>query len=900
MKMNDVRFDDPKLASQQMMDDSLKQRIQTACNRIAPVWPLDRFVAVNPFHGLVDQRFQQAAATLRRISGSRMYMPRAYYREQIDAGRIIDADLQAAARHCGSELSPAKLREAATEEPTPTPQVPLLTAMLDEQDADDWSSFVVERISHHCAAFYDMGQATWKRPWTDQSLYAAWRSFAALDYSAAMMGQPGIRARVKALPESPWVCIAAALRRLGLPRQAQLDYMHAALLDIGGWAAWTRLLRWEAELGGEQDDSIVELLAIRLAWDMLVFEHKAGPKLLARWGNVCEQLRCEAQADAGEQASGCDPHGEAERAVDHMLLTAFEIGYQRRLLAALADNKQAVDGTAAARPAVQAAFCIDVRSEVIRRALETICPQGQTLGFAGFFGLPLEHVPLGAVAPRSHLPVLLSPKYRVCSTLQGSDDDDAVHALATQRRRNGLTKTWKAFKMGASSCFSFVEAAGLLLYTPKILADSFGFGRPVPAPDDLRLDAEQTRQVGPTLNASPHSACAGHDHQLHEHRGHDHQLHDHPIAGDQAHDEGSQDGCTHGQGEQAMAIGGIPEEDRIGLAENMLRGMSLTTGFARLVLLVGHGSTVVNNPHAAGLDCGACGGLSGEVSARVGAALLNDAQVRAGLAERGIFIPADTWFLAALHDTCVDDIRLFDTHILPGEYAEELAELQSWLAQAGELTRLQRSALLGLDGRSRRAITANIRHRSRDWSQVRPEWALAGCAAFIAAPRERSRGIDLGGRTFLHDYDWQADEGFAVLELIMTAPMVVAGWINLQYYGSTTDNRRFGSGNKVLHNVVGGAIGVLEGNTGDLRVGLPMQSLHDGKRWVHEPVRLSVVLEAPQEPIDAIIDRHDLVRQMLDNGWLHLFRIDEQGAVTQRLPAGDADASWQTPLAAAA
>jgi len=88
----------------------------------------------------------------------------------------------------------------------------------------------------------------------------------------------------------------------------------------------------------------------------------------------------------------------------------------------------------------------------------------------------------------------------------------------------------------------------------------------------------------------------------------------------------------------------------------------------------------------------------------------------------------------------------------------------------------------------------------------------------------------------------------------------------------------------VLHNVVGGAIGVLEGNAGDLRVGLPMQSLHDGKQWMHEPMRLSVFLAAPQAAIDDIIAGHDLVRQMLDNGWLHLFRMDDDGSIHRRLP----------------
>jgi uncharacterized protein YbcC (UPF0753/DUF2309 family) len=171
----------------------------------------------------------------------------------------------------------------------------------------------------------------------------------------------------------------------------------------------------------------------------------------------------------------------------------------------------------------------------------------------------------------------------------------------------------------------------------------------------------------------------------------------------------------------------------------------------------------------------------------------------------------------------------------------------------------------------------SILARANDWSQVRPEWGLAGNAAFIVAPRRRTRHIDLCGRAFLHDYDWRLDTDLSVLTLIMTAPMVVTNWINMQYHASTVDNRRYGSGNKVLHNVVGGQVGVLLGNGGDLQVGLPWQSVHDGQRLVHEPRRLNVFLEAPQEAIDGVIARHAAVRELLDHGWLHLFRLDEEG-----------------------
>jgi uncharacterized protein YbcC (UPF0753/DUF2309 family) len=187
-----------------------------------------------------------------------------------------------------------------------------------------------------------------------------------------------------------------------------------------------------------------------------------------------------------------------------------------------------------------------------------------------------------------------------------------------------------------------------------------------------------------------------------------------------------------------------------------------------------------------------------------------------------------------------------------------------------------------------------VKKRTNDWAQTRPEWGLANNAAFIVAPRSRSRAINLAGRSFLHDYDWRRDADGSILELIMTAPMVVTHWINMQYFASTVDNARYGSGNKVLHNVVGGRIGVFEGNGGDLRIGLPLQSLHDGERWVHTPLRLSVFIEAPQAGIEAVMKKHEVVRHLVDNRWLHLFRIDSQTNAVEAWSSG----RWQTWVAA--
>ncbi len=514
-----------------------------------------------------------------------------------------------------------------------------------------------------------------------------------------------------------------------------------------------------------------------------------------------------------------------DQRIDAVLQRAYEHAWQRAAIARLAE--QPAEAAADTRKAVQAAFCIDVRSEVIRRALESVSDQVETIGFAGFFGFAVDYLPIGAKQSGARCPVLLKPAVHIHETVKHADASELAehHGMVMMRKRAG--SAWASFKRAAVSSFAFVETMGLA-YAKNLAVNALGLAKP---------------------DGAAH-ACS-HDH----------------LAPDMA---------------------GMSPDARLATAEGVLKAMSLTDGFARLVVLAGHGASTVNNPHASGLDCGACGGHSGEANARIAANVLNDRCVRAGLAANGITIPEDTWFLAALHDTTTDKIGLFDLDDVPSSHKGDLKRLKRWLKQAGQRARGERAALL-------HDRAGNLPSRARDWSQVRPEWGLAGCAGFIAAPRAHTQGRNLEGRCFLHSYDWQQDEGFGVLELIMTAPMVVASWISLQYYGSSVDNRAFGAGNKVLHNVVG-ALGVLEGQGGDLRTGLPWQSVHDGDKLVHEPMRLSVMIAAPSEAMSAIIAKHDAVRALLDHGWLHLFALDDHGQVSQRY-AGDL--TWQ-PVAAAA
>jgi uncharacterized protein YbcC (UPF0753/DUF2309 family) len=815
-------------------DTCLRSAIDGACRRIAPLWPLKNFVAVNPFLGFSEQSFHATCAMLHRVARIDMLMPRGFYCDALRDGTIQDQDLQAARDAAPADWAAprtvAGLRQAAARAPAQKPKHPAVVAtiaeVLDSLACGDrllsGTDFMTNEISKFCAAYFDEGQSVWRLPSRGLRPYPAWRAAMRHDLNPEVMGIKGFRTLVAALPDDPAAAIAEVVSFIGVPLRAWEDYLHQALLDIGGWAAYARYVVWNSELAGQSDDTLVQLLAIRVVWGYTLFVQRTDSAFAAAWRLAMD----DAALAPRDERLGDDP----ELCLDLILQEAYEHAYQRRLLAQLAAPR--APAPPAARPAVQAAFCIDVRSEIFRRALEFVCPHAQTVGFAGFFGFPIEYVPIGLIEGRSHCPVLLTPKFTVCETVTGATPAEDETILRRRRLRRRVAKAWKSFKLSAVSSFVYVEAAGLSL-AGKLVSDSLGLTRPVHDPNTDGLDAANIGRLGPRIDP----------------------------------------------GVMAGRATGFDAEQRIDMAEAVLRAMSLTADFARLVLLTGHGSTTVNNPHASSFDCGACGGNTGEANARVAAAILNDAAVRRGLVTRGIVIPPDTWFLGCLHDTTTDTIHVFDPAGVPATHAAEFAQLRADLARASTLARLERAPSLGLtrDASAERRIVA----RSRDWAQVRPEWGLAGNAAFIAAPRPRTRGLDLAGRVFLHDYDWRLDHEFRVLELIMTAPMVVATWINLQYYGSTVNNRAFGCGNKVLHNVTG-TVGVLEGNAGDLKVGLALQSISDGTRLMHDPVRLNVLIDAPIEALNCVISQDKTVRELADNGWLHLFRMDETGQVSHR------------------
>jgi uncharacterized protein YbcC (UPF0753/DUF2309 family) len=824
-----------KLENQALLPlDGLDAALDRARTRIAPLWPLQSFVAVNPFLSLSAKKFEEACNIMKRVAGADMLMPRAFYRDLIASGRITDADLRmaiSAVQQGEQPISDAVLEDwksrIATEASYPDATAFTVADVLDAAHGTRASAEITEQISKWCSAHWDEGQAAWRMPWRSMPLYQAWRAASEIDRSPDVLGFKGFRKVIATLPDEPIAAIEKIVQTLGLSSRALDAYFFRALFAIRGWAAYARYLGWSKELDGEKNNTVIELLAVRLAWDYAVFMLNRDKAFRTAWVEASI-----AMVD-GQLSKELDP----ELLVDSVLQAAFDVSFQRELLGKLAAAAPEPN-TVVLRKPLQAAFCIDVRSEVFRRALERVAPDAQTIGFAGFFGFPIEYIPIGQQAGTAQCPVLLKPKFVVHETVAGADEDERTEILGLRLLRRRAAKAWKSFKSSAVSSFVYVETAGLT-FAPKLASDALGATRTVKHPNAEGLDDKVLPRTGPDI---AHTGSAG------------------------------------------RTIG-FSETQRIDVAESVLKAMSLRSGFARLVMLAGHGSTTVNNPHASGLDCGACGGNSGEPNARVAAMILNRPEVRAGLLKRGITITSDTWFLGCLHDTTTDEITIFDREHVPETHAEDVKRLEQWLSEASTLARAERSSLLGISNPA--DADRLIDRRSRDWSQPRPEWGLAGNAAFIAAPRTRTRDVDLGGRAFLHDYDWRQDDDFSVLELIMTAPMVVASWINLQYYGSAVNTAAFGCGNKVLHNVVG-TIGVLQGNGGDLQTGLSWQSVHDGKRFIHEPLRLNVFIEAPTEQLDRVLAKHESVAELVENRWIHLFALADEGKSCLRYAGG----SW--------
>lgn len=777
-----------------------------------------------------------------------------------------------------------------------------------------------------CAWHLDEGLAAWRSPHRPRGLYAAWRACAGGDFSLALADLPEWRAAVNAFPEHAVDAVIAGLRRLDIPEPRWEGYLERLALELPGWSGIVNWRQKNPDYAANHDApvSLMDYLAIRLFLDTLwmericrktwgirgcfgdienYFKHNLSefmsrqalfegilPEYLAdnvqqliglawterghheHWRTLADMIWTWRHTPFAEKNAGHTVFGSAwrlfrlsqhlgmagpdiralprdacELALEvldeltpckkgYLWLLAFEHNYRENLFNALVQNHgRGRWRKRGSRPQAQLVFCMDDREEGIRRHLEELNPALETLGAAGFFGVAMYWRGLDDAGLTPLCPLVVKPAHEVREEPQPG----CGAAFERHRRRRRLSAFLgclfnQEIRRNLLSSFLLIDTfapwvLGLLagkIFFPRRQAE---LGRTVAA---AFVPAVPTRLA---LSAAASSAAA-------------------TAASPRL-------GFT--DAEQADRVAGL------------LRTIGLTSGFAPLVVLSGHGSLSQNNPHLAAYDCGACSGRRGGSNARAFAAMANRPEIRALLAERGIAIPEDTRFIGSEHNTCNEEILWFDSEDIPPPLLPAFERLKDDLSRA---------AMFSAHERCRRFASAPLRlspqhalrhviERAADFSQARPELGHTNNAAALIGRRSATQGVFFDRRLFLISYDPSEDPGGNILENILMAAGPVSAGINLEYFFSRVNNENYGCSSKVPHNVTG-LFGVMEGANGDLRTGFPRQMIE-----LHEPMRLQMVVETTAEVMQGIYDRQPLLQELFGNRWVLLSIIHPETGV---------------------
>ncbi|WP_341954191.1 DUF2309 domain-containing protein [Salinibacterium sp. TMP30] len=786
----------------------LRANVASAAHEVVPSWPLESFIAINPLAGQEAIPFDSA-----ELAGSTTTRTINAYLADLERGRIRPEDVELALLERVPELA-GRTTIGAYNVPVvglaaldmqlspPSESSPETELTIDPVDA---------RVSAWVAA-YLIRDPLWPMPHREEGFYRSWKRLARFDRSLPQRA----RRKITDLLDQPDSALAHALKHFAVASDETTPTLRRELTSLPGWVAH---IKWRAAKHGDID--LTSYLAVRLSLRMILDlpprSVKENNTPSQRDESVWARARRVADSVTGDTAHSHDvamvarvlaAHGTREHPFTWQ--KAYELNYRNSLITSLVPSAPAHDSAQ-----VQVVMCIDPRSEGMRRHLESDTSV-ETVGFAGFFGIPIRFSQYQARGAINSLPALLEPRHHV--TERPFTPENAAKNMRSRRRRNALRRALHAADTNTTTPFALAEIAGWFYGAGSILRTF------APALTG-RLNEFASQQI-PALESTVTVADA------------------------------------------------FTLEERVSLAETAIRMMGLTY-FAPLIVITGHTSESMNNLYQSALDCGACGGNPGAANARAAVALFNDQEVRTLLQRRGIAIPEDCVFVAAEHNTVTDAITVLDSSLIPESHSERVRDFR--LLQRCAADQLLQERARDLPGSNTRSKPASIRRRAHDWSEVYPELGLAGNAAMIIGPREMTRGVDLKRRVFLHSYRPELDESDLALETILTAPMVVAQWINHQYYFSTLNPETLGAGTKTIHNAIG-VTGVLSGHEGDLRRGLPWQSVGVGKHAFHEPLRLAVLVQAPLTKVGRIVSRNQVLRDLLDNDWITLTAREDSDA----------------------
>ncbi len=755
-----------------MKSTNLIYQIEEASKVIGNTWPLYSFVTSNPLNDLQDLHFSEAVDKIKSLLDAKVYPSATMFRKAWDNGEIKK-----------NELVPLLKEHGFNTTPTDCLEIMGCESILEIKNQNhQLDRIMVKWLS----TFLDEGLAEWEMPGKDRGFYMAWRQLVPFD---AESGKPSL-ASIPSLSEQA----LSQLTEGCTGEEIQSIFTHH-LAALPGWAGYIKHRNLQPHAW--QDAFPVHLqdyLAVRL-WTAKLLQVDILPKTTK------------------------DKDNSEVQQLKYIWLKAWEKSWQKRLMQKLekASTWTAKEANRESIPDAQFVFCIDTRSEMIRRHVEST-GNYETFGYAGFFGVAMDYEnPKDGLSHKS-CPPILDSSYAVSESAQKNKNEQKRTLDAQIEKQRFWNYFLKRMKNMLPSSFGFVEGSGFFYGLQMFLKTM------VPG---------AMYNMSKTNEASYESACEPH---------------------------------LENKGCNSSSELNISAEEKAMLVKSAFELMGWKQ-FAPLILFIGHGSHSANNPYGSSLDCGACAASPGRHNARLLAKLANEPEVRQILKDKFLIkIPERTYFVGGEHNTTTDQIVLFDFTI-PNSHKQQISILRKDLRKIQETATQER---LGINTGSiyRAQINAS------NWGETRPEWGLAKNASFIIAPRTTTQNLSLDGRSFLHSYDWKTDKEGKILETIMQGPMVVTQWINNHYYFSTVDNNTFGGGTKVTNNITG-KFGVVQGNGGDLKIGLPWESLYTSKETpFHAPLRLSVVIQAPLDTVRAIINQNNNLKSLIDNEWIYIIVMD--------------------------
>lgn len=846
--------------------------VEHAAHFLPAQGPIGVFIHHNTLHAFQHKTFEDAVVEAGRMFGAEPYLLLADYHAHVASGRITQADIDAviAAEPAADRelcrqlvLAPPPITDAETlqwrlEEGdlakllaeargaalfarclsrTPDPAEPAPAAVYPERE------LVNEWMIRLCGAYLDQGMSYWPMARDEAGFLASVAAFFSQPGGVYPTELHGVR-EAFLNTSSAEIVIESSLRKLAVAEPDWEDAVRDELLALPGWAGMFHKLELEPELAPHDriPCTLADYLAVRYTLVVLARPRMRGAAVVSnravqhrmRAANIfiaAHHMQLTASSvdgwtDAAWEAfvDAVEEFGDLERR--RLLHLAYERHHEQEILHGVAAHVEAGLAPPPRSPTAQVFFCIDEREESIRRALEEVAPDVETLGAAGFFGFAIDYQGIDDAHGVSLCPIVVKPQHAIREKV--SDGHEHTHRARAERRKQ-WARAARGLFVGSRTLFRGMFSTvvlGIFSVFPLVV---------------WLLAPRRYGQLRNWLNAlflpEPRTELLF------------------TREGDEAIDG---------------FLAGFALEEKADRVAGMLINAGLTKDFARLVVVLGHGSTSLNNPHESAYDCGACGGRRGGPNGRLFAAMANHPRVRELLRERGLPIPDTTWFVGGCHDTCSDVVELYDTFKVPETHAEDLARIITQLDQARTRNAHERSRRFESCHNDTEPVVAlqHVEARSEHLAEPRPEYGHSSNSVCVVGRRTLTRGLFFDRRAFLVSYDAASDANDDALARQLGAVVPVCGGISLEYFFSFVDNERYGCGTKLPHNVTG-LIGVVNGHASDLRTGLTLQMVE-----IHEPVRILFLIESTPERLEKVIQADATLREFVVNRWVRISTID--------------------------